>query len=191
MAEQQPLSTNSESSLSPQHQQLKSELEKSFLLEDQDRGLWLRDLPKLPLPIVDDLLREIVPRNQQYNEYIDLALSQDENQEELKQLKLETKVIIQKAYQIEEKVEAQKENGEEIELQNLEINDKIWIMNENKELCLESVKVKEYFGEDETYDMEMKEPFRNYISQNIVVHNTGGQNVKRWIQGSGMRMGGI
>ena len=119
MAEQQPLSTNSESSLSPQHQQLKSELEKSFLLEDQDRGLWLRDLPKLPLPIVDDLLREIVPRNQQYNEYIDLALSQDENQEELKQLKLETKVIIQKAYQIEEKVEAQKENGEEI-LQKLD-----------------------------------------------------------------------
>jgi intein/homing endonuclease len=82
------------------------------------------------------------------------------------------------------------EKNEEIELQNLEIGDKVWVRNDENKLYLESIKQKEYFGAEDTYDMEMKEPFRNYIANNIVVHNTGGQNVKRWIMGSGIRIGG-
>jgi len=81
------------------------------------------------------------------------------------------------------------ENNDEIELQNLEIGDKIWILDNDK-LRLEVIKEKQLYGEADTYDMEMKEPFRNYIADNIVVHNTGGQNVKRWIMGSGIRIGG-
>jgi hypothetical protein len=83
------------------------------------------------------------------------------------------------------------EKNEEIELQNLEIGDKIWVYDEAKtKLYLEEITNKEYYGNGDTYDMEMKEPFRNYIANNIVVHNTGGQNVKRWIMGSGIRIGG-
>ena len=81
------------------------------------------------------------------------------------------------------------ENNEEVEMQNLDIGDKIWILDNDK-LRLEIIKDKQFYGEDDTYDMEMKEPFRNYVADNIVVHNTGGQNVKRWIMGSGVRIGG-
>ena len=75
--------------------------------------------------------------------------------------------------------------NEEVQLQNLVKGEMIWVLDENNlELYLEEFEKMEYFGEDETYDMEMKEPFRNYIADNIVVHNTGGANIKRWVMGT-------
>lgn len=73
---------------------------------------------------------------------------------------------------------------EEIEQQYLEVGDVVWVKGKN-ELVVSKILSKEYFGEDETFDMEMNEPFRNYIANDIVVHNTGGQNIRRWISGSG------
>lgn len=73
---------------------------------------------------------------------------------------------------------------EEIEQQYLSIGMEIWI-KDNLGLYLMKVVGKEYFGEDETFDMEMNNPFRNYVANDIVVHNTGGQNIRRWITGSG------
>lgn len=81
-------------------------------------------------------------------------------------------------------------DNNEIEMGMLKIGQEIWF---KKIYNIELAKVLkiEYFGKGMTYDMEMTEPYRNYIANNIVVHNTGGQNIKRWIAtGSTVRMGG-
>lgn len=79
--------------------------------------------------------------------------------------------------------------SEEKMLKELKIGDEIWI-NENDELILDKIASIDYFGKDETYDMEMTNPYRNYLANDFIVHNTGGQNIRRWIAGSGNpRMG--
>jgi len=80
------------------------------------------------------------------------------------------------------------EECKELELQQLEIGQKIWV-KKNDLLVLASVLNKEFYGHDETYDMEMSEPYRNYVAENIIVHNTGGQNIRRWISGGPFRIG--
>lgn len=74
------------------------------------------------------------------------------------------------------------ESNDEIELQNLNKGDKIWIFDKN--LILQEIEKCVFYGKAQTFDMEMNEPYRNYIANNIVVHNTGGANIKRWIMGT-------
>jgi hypothetical protein len=107
--------------LDPLRQKLKEELEKSLLLEKEDRHYWLENLPNLPLPIVENLLKSLVPKNDQVNNYINAALAQDQNQEHLKALKLKTKQIIQGAFKLEEKSESgtEQQSSEEL-LQKLQ-----------------------------------------------------------------------
>jgi len=42
------------------------------------------------------------------------------------------------------------------------------------------VKTIKYWGKDETYDLEMCGIYKNYVANDFVVHNTSGQNIKRW-----------
>jgi intein/homing endonuclease len=84
------------------------------------------------------------------------------------------------------------EKNKENELNKFSTGDFIWIEHNNI-LIMEKIKKIEKYGKEITYDMEMKEPFRNYIANRFVVHNTGGANIKRWIGGgiglSGVRVG--
>jgi|GEM_PF-1387240 len=71
------------------------------------------------------------------------------------------------------------ENFENIQLKDLICGQKIWIKNDNI-LTLSAIKDIQYFGKHNTYDLEMCGDNRNYIADDIVVHNTSGQNIKRW-----------
>jgi hypothetical protein len=96
--------------------QLKTELERSILLEPEDRNFWLENLATLPLNTVQNLLNILHPKNELVDSYIDAALSQDVNQEHLKALQNKIKKIKQEAFKIEEKSETKSEQqtGEDL-----------------------------------------------------------------------------
>lgn len=96
-------SPNPQSTLAELRQQLQDELQKTLLLEDEDRAYWLENLTSLPQPIIENLLTSLLPKNQLVDSYIQIALSQDKNQEHLKALKSQVRQIKQQAYNIEEK----------------------------------------------------------------------------------------
>jgi hypothetical protein len=96
--------------------QLKSELERSILIDEEDRKLWLSNLDTLPLPIVRNLLKTLVPGNAQVDSYIETALARDQNQEHLLALRKQVAAIKKQAFKLEEKgtVKSEKEQGEEL-----------------------------------------------------------------------------
>lgn len=96
--------------------QLKTELERSVLVEPTDREYWLSELDNLPMPIVNNLLKILTPRNAQIDSYVETALSQDQNQEHLKALRQQVATIKKQAYKLEEKGVSRGEAGEEEEL---------------------------------------------------------------------------
>lgn len=96
--------------------QLKSELEKSMLIDEPDRDFWLDSLPNLPIVTVQNLLEALRPKNQLVTEYINAALGQDENQEHLTALKNKIKSIKQNAFKVEEKSvsKSEEKTGEDL-----------------------------------------------------------------------------
>ena len=104
------------SSLDPLRQKLQQELERSLLLEEEDRAYWLENLAALPIQVVENLLKTLTPKNQLVNTYINAALAQDKDQEHLKELKAKVKRIIQQAYQVEETADTKSEQKNEADL---------------------------------------------------------------------------
>lgn len=96
--------------------QLKAELERSILLDPPDRSFWLISLPTLSITTVQNLLDALRPKNQLVDSYIDAALSQDKNQEHLRDLQNQIKKIKQNAFKIEEKSAVKSEQKTEEEL---------------------------------------------------------------------------
>ena len=96
--------------------QLKTELERSVLLEPEDKKFWLENLDTLPQISVQNVLKALQPKNQLVDSYVDAALSQDKGQQYLKDLQNQIKKIQQDAFKVEEKSEAQAEQTSEEEL---------------------------------------------------------------------------
>lgn len=94
--------TNSEQ-LKELQQQLKTELERSILVDAEDRDFWLAQLPELNLSTVQHLLEAVSPANATVDSYVDTALAQDQNQEHLIALKAKFDQIKRTALQMEEK----------------------------------------------------------------------------------------
>ncbi len=96
--------------------QLKTELEKSFIIDQADKDFWLSNLDQLPLPTIQNLLDKIAPKNALVDNYIDTALSQDQNQEHVKALKADLNRIKQHAFQLEEGSQSGEKQAQEEEL---------------------------------------------------------------------------
>ncbi len=96
--------------------QLRHELEKSLLIDPEDRQFWLSNLETLPIPTVQNLLKIIQPKNAATDQMIETALAQDTDQEHLKTLQAQVIRIKQKARGLEEKSGRKKEElqGEEL-----------------------------------------------------------------------------
>ncbi|MGL5830595.1 MAG: hypothetical protein ACRCZE_00415 [Candidatus Altimarinota bacterium] len=90
-------------------QQLKNELERSVLVEPEDRDYWLAQLPELNLVSIQHLLEAIAPANATVDSYVDTALAQDQNQEHLIALRAKFDQIKRTALQLEEKSSNQTE----------------------------------------------------------------------------------
>jgi hypothetical protein len=117
-AQKKPLAT-----LDPLRQKLKDELQRTILLEEPDRAYWLENLLTIPLPIVENILKTIVPKNQIVDAYVETAMASQTPEQLLQSLKLQVQQIKQQAYRIEEKSESKTEQktGEDIlgQLNNL------------------------------------------------------------------------
>jgi hypothetical protein len=72
------------------------------------------------------------------------------------------------------------DDNSEVMLQDLDLNEKIWVKNNKNVLKLAKIIDIDYSGKFETYDLQMRPSYCNYIANNIVVHNTSGQSIKRW-----------
>jgi hypothetical protein len=96
--------------------QLKNELERSILVDQEDRDFWLAQLPTLNLVTVQHLLDTLTPSNAIVDSYVDTALAQDENQEHLIALKAKFANIKKEALRIEEKSQNKGESAEEEKL---------------------------------------------------------------------------
>lgn len=102
--------------LSELRTQLKTELEKSFIIDQEDKDFWLSNLDQLPAPTIQNLLDKITPKNALVDSYIDTALAQDQNQEHLKSLKADLNRIKQHAFQLEEGSQSGEKQAQEEEL---------------------------------------------------------------------------
>lgn len=102
--------------LSELRAQLKTELEKSFIIEQQDKDFWLANLDQLPVTTIQNLLDKITPKNALVDNYIDTALAQDQDQEHVKALKTELNRIKQHAFQLEEGSQSGEKQAQEEEL---------------------------------------------------------------------------
>ena len=95
---------------------LREEIERSILIEDAEKKYWLDQLETLPLESVKRLINMIKPRNEKVDGLVELALSQDKNQEHLKKLKQEFAKIKKGYLQLEEGAEheEEEEKGEKL-----------------------------------------------------------------------------
>ena len=104
-------------------EKLRQELERSILVEANDREYWLANVDTVPMPIVRNLLKILTPKNALVDSYLETALAQDKNEEHLKALRSQVATIKKQAFQQEETKVTQKEEHqtEELleELQNL------------------------------------------------------------------------
>jgi hypothetical protein len=100
-------------SLKKMREQLREELKRSLLLEEADRQFWLDNLATLPLPLVQNLLAILVPRNARVDGFIETALAQDGKQEHLTSLRRQVAAYKKQAYRLEEKGQAGSEREEE------------------------------------------------------------------------------
>ncbi|MCC6643916.1 hypothetical protein IT411_04160 [Candidatus Peregrinibacteria bacterium] len=96
--------------------QLKNELERSILVDPEDRDFWLAQLPQLPATTIQNLLDSLTPANTTVDSYVDAALAQDQNQEHLITLKAKFARIKKEALTIEEKSRSKSESSETEEL---------------------------------------------------------------------------
>lgn len=96
--------------------QLKNELERSILVDPEDRDFWLSQIPNLNLATVQSLLDTLAPANATVDSYVDAALSQDQNQEHLIALKAKFANIKKEALHIEEKSQSKGESAQSEEL---------------------------------------------------------------------------
>lgn len=96
--------------------QLLKEIERSILIEDEDKKYWLEQVETLPIDSIERLLGYIKPKNDKVDEYIDTALAQDKNQEHLKQLKRDVAQIKKTYFKAEEggQKQQEEEKGEEL-----------------------------------------------------------------------------
>lgn len=103
-------------SLQKLRQQLRDELTRSILVTDADRQYWLDNLDTLPLPIIQNLLAILPPRNAQVDGFIETALAQDQKQEHLTSLRRQVAAHKKQAYRLEEKghVADQRQKEEEL-----------------------------------------------------------------------------
>ncbi len=91
---------------------LKTEIEACYLLDNQEKQFWLSELEAMPEAGVQSVLEKISSANQQFYEYLDLALAEDKNGESVAKLKMQNKQVYQKAMQLEEKSETAGEGAE-------------------------------------------------------------------------------
>lgn len=93
--------------------QLKIELEQSILLEESERNYWLLALPTLKITAIQGLLDILRASNSQVDQYIEKALSADQKEEHLKNLRADIARIKQHAFQLEEQSEAGIQSAEQ------------------------------------------------------------------------------
>lgn len=84
-------------------QKLKTEIEKSILLDETEKQYWLDILDKLPDVILEGMYKTIKAKNDLMQTYISTALKNDPDHEYLNQLKTKIKKIKNTALQISEK----------------------------------------------------------------------------------------
>lgn len=106
-----PIKHQQPSPLNPLQQSLKEELQQCLLFDNPDeRQFWLDNLQTIPSPIIENLLKALLPKNTLVNSYINKALAQDQNQEHLKSFQIKIKHLKQQAFAIEEQVDIKLEN---------------------------------------------------------------------------------
>jgi hypothetical protein len=95
---------------------LRRELERSILVDPEDRAFWLSQVETLSISSVKRILSYIQPKNAKVDDFIETALAQDQKQEHLAKLKQQFAQIKREAFLLEEKGQTTSEQKQEEDL---------------------------------------------------------------------------